>query len=444
MNTQKLVVIFPFLIFILFVYSAHSVEIAPEVAAPVEAVLSETLTSGVLSYYEGKPFRTLSLTAFRSAFWATPAADFGINALYMGMLAENTYLFGSLLGHKGSLGWTLGGTYLPPLALYIATDILTMDSAKAASAAKLGVAFAPISSAVTYHWSTSREGFGENRENADFTTAQILGSYYGMAIANIGLESLSIGLRNTPSDRGVLRFLSTTCLGVSGGLSAYGIGELRGSGNGSLPGTLLSGFAASAIGATAGALVNGTEATGSSLWLNGYQAGTIIFSDTAAPIGYRLFQPEKENDKIAQVIGGYYGSAIVGSSMDLLGRRRYISDKKFALIRATAMSLASGCATYGVGKYQDSEDGGLDQTMLGSIASPMSGFLLTSYAGFPDGYDEMYRAASFFSPLSALIGYHFPTDDFRASEDNDNVFTAQVLGGYLAAGAVGLGLNHTG
>jgi len=450
MNIQKSVIIYVSLIFVLFVASAHSIEIATEVAAPVEAVLSETLASGVLSCYEGKPFRTLSLTAFRSAFWATPAEDFGINALYMGMLAENTYLFGSLLGHKGSLGWALGGAYLPPLAFYIATDILTMDRSKASSAAQLGIALAPITSAAAYHWSTSFEGFGRNRENADFMTAQILGSYYGMAIANIGLEYLSIGLRDKPvPDGGRLRwhsgwhFLSTTSLGISGGLSAYGIGELRGSGNGSLQGTLLSGFAASAIGATVGALVNKSE-TGGSHWLYGYNVGTIIFSDTAAPIGYRLFQPEKENGKTAQAISGYYGSAIVGSSMDLLGRRRYISDKKFALIRATAMSLASGLAVYGVGKDWDSDNGGLGETMLGSLAAPTSGFLLTSYLGVPEGYDEMYRVASFFSPLSALVGYHFPTNDFRASEDNDSVFTTEVLGGYLGAGIVALGLNHTG
>ncbi len=443
MNTKKSVVIYVFSIFVLFVASVHSIEIATEVAAPAEAVLSETLTSGVLSYYGGKPFRTLSLTAFRSAFWTTPAEDFGINALYMGMIAESTYLFGSLLGHKGSLGWTLGGAYLPLLAFYIATDILTMDSSKASSAAQLGVALTPIAAAAAYHWSTSVEGFGKNRENADFIAAQILGSYYGMAIANIGLESLSIGLRDKLSGRGGLRFLSTTSLGISGGLSAYGIGELRGSGNGSLQGTLLSGFATSAIGATAGALINKSR-TGGSHWLDGYHWGTIIFSDTAAPIGYRLFQPEKENDKIAQAIGGYYGSAIVGSSMDLLGRRRYISDKKFALIRATTMSLASGLGVYGVGKNWDSDNGGLGETVLGSLVAPTSGFLLTSYVGVPEGYDEMYRAASFLSPFSALIGYHFPTDDFRSSEDNDSVFTAEVLGGYLGAGVVALGLNHTG
>jgi len=432
---------------VLFTAPAHSIEVATEVATPVEAVLSETLTSGVLSYYEGKPFRTLSLTAFRSAFGATPAYAFGINVLYMGMIAESTYLFGSLLGHKGSLGWALGGAYLPPLAFYIVTDILTMErkysSSKALSAARLGIAFAPITSAAAYHCSTSLEGFGKNRENADFVAAQILGSYYGMAIANIGLESLSIGLRNTPSGRGGLRFLSATSLGISGGLSAYGIGELRGSGNGSLHSTLLLGVAASAIGATVGALMNKGE-TGGSHWLDGYHWSTVIFSDTVAPIGYGLFQPGKEYNKVAQTIGGYYGSAIVGSSMDLLSRRRYISDKKFALIRATAMSLASGFATYRMGKHQDANNGGLGQTMLGSLSAPTSGFLLTSYIGIPEGYDEMYRVASFLSPLTALVGYHFPSDDFRASEDNNSVFTAEVFGGYLGAGIVALSLNHTG
>lgn len=421
------------LVLIFFATSAHSAEVVSGFAIPAEVILSEALTSSVLSYYKEDPFETFSYAAFQSAFEATPSRDFGLNSLYMGMIAESTYLFGSLLGHKGSLGVALAGAYLPPIAFYIVADMVTLSHSKAASAAQFGVAFAPISSALAYHWSKSLEGFRENRENADFVTAQIAGSYYGMAIANIGLKQFSLGLG---SDR---RFLSATSFGVIGGLSAYGIGELRGSGDGSLGGTLLSGFAPAAVAATAGALIGG------SYWLDGYYWGTITSCDTAAPIGYGLFQSEGENSKLAQVIGGYYGSAIVGSSMELLSRWRFISDKRFAVIRATVMSLSSGLAAYGVGEYrEENDDDRLGQTIAGSIAAPFTGLLLTSFVGVPEGYDEMYRVGSFFSPLTAVFGYQFPTDDFHSSEDNSSVFAAEVYGGYVGTGVVALGLNHVG
>ena len=425
------------LIFTLCAPPAYSTEVVAGIAVPAGAVLSDLLTSSVLSYYSQRPFETLSLAAFQSAFEATPSRDFGLNFTYMGVLAESTYLFGSLLGHKGSLGLALAGSYLPPIAFFIATDMVTMDSRKAASAAKFGVAFSPISSALAYHWSKSLDGFDENRENADFVIAQIAGSYYGMAIGNIGLKQLSLGLGSKR------RFLSATSLGVIGGLCAYGIGELRGSDDGPLSGTLLSGFAPSMIGATAGALINDRK-TGGSHWMGGYYWSTVILCDTAAPAGYGLFQPGRENDRIAQVIGGYYGSAIVGSGMDLLSRNRYISARKFAVVRATAMSLASGITVYGVGDYREDGDGKLGQTVAGSLTAPVSGFLLSSFVGVPWGYGIMYRFASFFSPLAATTGYNFPSDDFHSSEDNSSVFAAEVSAGYLGAGVVALGLNHTG
>jgi len=286
MDMLKLYVICLCSILVLLAVPAGSIEIPTEVTISIEASLSEALASSVLSYYQEKPFKTFSLTVFRAAFSTTPAADFGINTLYMAMIAEIAYMFGSLLGYKGSFGWRLGGAYLPPIAFYMATDILTMDASRALSAAQLGVVLAPIVLAVTYHWSTDQEGFGRNRENADFVIAQTLGSYYGMAITGIGLMSLS-----RPPLTGVERFVGATVLGASGGFSAYGIGGLRGNGDSLLRSTLLSGFAPSAIGATAGALLNRSR-EGGSHWLAGYYWRTLIFTDVVALIGYRIFGPE--------------------------------------------------------------------------------------------------------------------------------------------------------
>lgn len=438
-----LIVILPALFFANF---THSLEVPTVSAVPVEMVLSEFLTSGVLSYYKGDPFKTFSAAAFKSILDDSSAQGFGINALYMGMIAESTYLFGSLLGHEGLFGATLGGAYLPPIALYTLTEIFTMDTSKASAAARLGVALTPLTSALAFHWSESFEGFERNTDNPDSVIAQILGSYYGTAGTNIILESSSIGVRNMARNNDFSRLFSTTCLGISSGLYAYGIGELRGSGHGSLHSTLLSAFTASMVGATAGAHISKSK-NDSSYWLDGYQWGTIIFSDTTAPIGYLLFQPDRKNSKLAQVIGGYYGSALVGGSMELLGRSRYIntSDKKFALTRSTAMSLGSGFANNVVGNYYEEDNGSRPgRAMLGSLAAPLSGFLLTSYIGIPEGYDEMYIIASFFSPITSLLGYHFPSDDFRSSKDNVSVRAAEIFGGYLTAGITSLVLNQTG
>lgn len=81
----KLYVICLCSILVLLAVPAGSIEI------PTEVSLSEALTSSVLSYYQEKPFKTFSLTAFRADFSTTPAADFGINTLYMAMIAESTY-----------------------------------------------------------------------------------------------------------------------------------------------------------------------------------------------------------------------------------------------------------------------------------------------------------------------------------------------------------------
>ena len=151
-------------ILILFAASARAEEVVSGIAVPAEVILSEALTSSVLSYYGKDHFQAFGYTAFKSAFEATPSRDFGLNSIYLGMLAESTYLFGSLLGHKGSLGMALAGAYLPPVAFYIVTDMVTLNHSKAAAAAQFGVAFAPISSALAYHWSKSLDGFGEYRQ----------------------------------------------------------------------------------------------------------------------------------------------------------------------------------------------------------------------------------------------------------------------------------------
>ena len=92
--------VFILLIFTLCVPPAYSTEVVAGIAVPAEAVLSDLLTSGVLTHYSQKPFQTLSLAAFQSAFEATPSRDFGLNFTYIGVLAESTYLVGSLLSSK--------------------------------------------------------------------------------------------------------------------------------------------------------------------------------------------------------------------------------------------------------------------------------------------------------------------------------------------------------
>jgi hypothetical protein len=121
----------------------------------------------------------------------------------------------------------------------------------------------------------------------------------------IGLKSLS-----RPPLTGVERFVGATVLGASGGFSAYGIGELRGNGDTSLRSTLLSEFAPSAIGATAGVLLNRSR-EGGSHWLAGYYWGTLHPLDWKCDCRYYRCDSERERGSNRRFFGRYASSGSI-------------------------------------------------------------------------------------------------------------------------------------
>jgi len=69
---------------------------------------------------------------------------------------------------------------------------------------------------------------------------------------------------------------------------------------------------------------------------------------------------------------------------------------------------------------------------------------LASYLGLPANlYDETFRIGAFLAPFTATWGYHLDRNRFEEQTDNADVFTAEILSGYVAGGLAALPLNYS-
>ena len=453
-SLRKMAYIFVIIGFMLFTVNIVSSKVPEEVAMPVERMEAkpreaddipifgaevlgaEALSSGILSYYfMGHHLNSLSYLHFKDAFgmlvedkpaWLTP--------LYLTSLAESVYLMGGMLGDDGTLAGAFVGAWALPLTMPILSSMCVTgfgDEELIESAWKFGwktgVALAPISATIGYSELFPESSSAKKEDNADIITAEFLSGYYGLALSEMGLAKLRLGLEKSLDNRRLLPLWTITTT-LASSLAVYGTGELNGSEKGSLRSTLLSGIAGPAIGVTIGALTGDNENIGG--------CAGVFSAPLCATLGYNLFQPGKNNMDTAEVIGSYYGAAVAGTVFDYIGLEKIMSEKKFSLLKATGMACASSASVYGIGERWGEGEGSFIKASGGGIASSVAFSLIPAYFSKYSAMDEFYTRGTFFSPVSAMIGYNLSAQDIR-----DNIQKTEVFGGFCGGAMMGTALD---